>query len=98
MKTNGWTVFIAFFVLMSCQKKLPSTIDGQNDSDILVAKSVDSTHSSVMAILRVDTIGNIVVSASGVLINPRVILTAGHVNFQNAKASPNGCKPQGLVS
>ena len=103
MRINGWTVFIAFiacfFVLGSCQKKSPLPIDAQKDEPaILVAKSVDSTHHSVIAILRVDTTGNIVVSASGVLIHPRVILTAGHVNFQNSKASPNGCKPHGIVS
>src|SRR6476660_3619116 len=99
MRTRYGTAWIIFcFILMSCPKKPPLSEEQKNGADILIAKSVDSTHNSVIAILRVDTVDNVVLSASGVLINPRVILTAGHVNFKNAITFPNGCRPHGIVS
>lgn len=64
---------------------------------IPVAKTIDLSHPSVVAILRVDTSGRAFINASGVLINPKVILTAGHVNFDNIKRGPGGCKIQGFV-
>jgi hypothetical protein len=66
----------------------------------LVTKTIDTTHQSVVAISRVDTLGNPWILASGVLIHPQVILTAGHVNYRTA-SSPffiNGCIPEGFVS
>lgn len=66
--------------------------------DVLVAKTIDSTHNSVVAILRIDSAGNILVGGSGVLINSQVILTAGHVNFSGGQSLPGGCKASGLVS
>lgn len=62
-----------------------------------LAKTVDSSHPSVVAILRVDSSGRAFINASGVLINPKVVLTAGHVNFDNIKRGPGGSKIQGFV-
>ncbi|HVU56433.1 MAG TPA: trypsin-like serine protease [Puia sp.] len=71
------------------------TAFGQSRS---LAKTRDSIHNSVAAILRQDTSGGTFIGASGVLIHPRVILTAGHVNFSNFKQLPGGCSTKGWVS
>ena len=71
------------------------TAASQNTS---LAKSIDTTHLSVVAILRVDSTGKVCVSASGVLIHPQVVLTAGHVNFMVAGSWPGGAVAQGFVS
>jgi hypothetical protein len=63
-----------------------------------VAKTLDINHHSVVAILRVDSLGKAYVFASGVLIHPQVVLTAGHVNFNSAKTKKGGCETQGFVS
>jgi hypothetical protein len=65
---------------------------------ISVAKTLDLTHHSVVAILRVDSLGKAYVFASGVLIHPQVVLTSGHVNFNSAKTGKGGCNTQGFVS
>jgi V8-like Glu-specific endopeptidase len=65
---------------------------------ILVAKTIDTTHHSAVAILRVDSAGKATVAASGVLIHPRVVLTAGHVNYHNVKSDPGGCASAGYIS
>jgi len=64
--------------------------------DILIAKSLDSTHNSVVAIMRFDSTGKLLTRATGVLIHPRVVLTAGHVRFVNTY--PDGLKREGLIS
>ena len=43
-----------------------------------LAKSIDTTHQSVVAIHRIDPSGRLLIF-SGVLIHPRVVLSAGHV-------------------
>jgi len=63
-----------------------------------VAKTLDINHHSVVAILRVDSLGKAYVLASGVLIHPQVVLTAGHVNFNSAKTGKGGGETQGFVS
>src|SRR5690348_16239898 len=100
IQNHHWPVCIFLLTtLTSCQKKGTSLLNDQTgEGEILVAKSNDSTHNSVVAILRIDTADNVVVSASGVLIHPQVILTAGHVNFKNSATSAGGCKPKGFVS
>lgn len=61
----------------------------------LVTKTVDSTHNMVVAIMRLDSNGKILTRATGVLIHPRVILTAGHVNY---KRYPDGIDRRGYIS
>ncbi len=63
--------------------------------DILIAKTPDSTHNTVVAIMRLDSTGKILTRATGVLINSRVILTAGHVNY---KRYPDGLDRRGFIS
>jgi hypothetical protein len=63
-----------------------------------VAKSIDTTHQSVVAILRVDSSGRAWINATGVLIHPQVILTAGHVNFDMMKLGPGGSATKGIVT
>ena len=63
-----------------------------------LAKSIDTIHHSAVAILRVDSSGHSSVCASGVLILPNVVLTAGHVNFKVANIWKGGCLPTGFVS
>jgi V8-like Glu-specific endopeptidase len=64
----------------------------------LLSKSTDTIHHSVCAILFTDTTGKVAVTGSGVLINPRVLLTAGHVNYNLAKYHHGGCKEKGQIS
>ena len=52
-----------------------------SESKISLAKTVDTTYQSVVAILRVDSTGKKILAGSGVLIHPNVILTAGHINY-----------------
>lgn len=63
---------------------------------ILITKSPDSTHNAVVAIMRYDSSGKLLTRATGVLIHPRVILTAGHVRF--VKTYKDGLKRQGLIA
>lgn len=63
--------------------------------EILIAKTLDSTHNTVVAIMRLDSTGKIITRATGVLINPRVILTAGHVHY---KPYPDGIDRRGFIS
>ena len=66
---------------------------------IPLAKTIDTTHHSVVAILRVDSTGKTIMAGSGVLIHPKVILTAGHNNFSNVTAWwDKNCSPIGYVS
>jgi hypothetical protein len=65
----------------------------------LVAKTIDTTHQSVVAVFGVEKSGKPWICGSGVLIHPQVILTAGHVNFRIANMSKEGgCLPKGFVS
>ena len=64
--------------------------------DILVAKTVDTSHNAVVAIMRYDSTGKLLTRATGVLIHPRVVLTAGHVRF--VKTYKDGLKRQGLIA
>jgi hypothetical protein len=61
----------------------------------LSTKTADSTHNMVVAIMRLDSTGKILTRATGVLIHPRVILTAGHVNY---KRYPDGTDRRGYIS
>nr|WP_294941521.1 trypsin-like serine protease [uncultured Mucilaginibacter sp.] len=61
----------------------------------LSTKTADSTHNMVVAIMRLDSTGKILVRATGVLIHPRVILTAGHVSY---KRYPDGIDRRGYIS
>lgn len=61
----------------------------------LSSKTPDSTHNIVVAIMRLDSTGKILTRATGVLIHPRVILTAGHVNY---KRYPDGIDRRGYIS
>lgn len=61
----------------------------------LTIKTADSTHNVVVAIMRLDSNGKILTRATGVLIHPRVILTAGHVNY---KRYPDGIDRRGYVT
>jgi hypothetical protein len=63
-----------------------------------LAKTIDTTHHEVIAVLRVDSSGRAFVAGSGVLIHPRVVLTAGHVNYDDASRAPGGARAKGLVS
>jgi len=63
---------------------------------IFVAKTIDTTHQSVVAILVVDSAGKAFVTGSGVLIHPKVVLTAGHVNAHNVFGDNR--PTEGLVS
>jgi hypothetical protein len=63
--------------------------------DILIAKTPDSIHNTVVAIMRLDSTGKVLSRASGVLINSRVILTAGHVNY---KRYPDGLDRRGFIA
>jgi V8-like Glu-specific endopeptidase len=60
------------------------------------AKTIDTTHQSVVAILAVDSAGKAFVTGSGVLIHPKVVLTAGHVNAHNVFGDDR--PTEGLVS
>jgi V8-like Glu-specific endopeptidase len=64
----------------------------------LLSKSIDTTQNSVCAILYTDTTGRTFVTGSGVLIHPRVVLTAGHVNYNLAKYHHDGFKEEGQIS
>lgn len=86
---------LLFAVLMISVAVCFQTAASQSTS---LAKSIDTTHHSVVAILRVDSAGKPIVFASGVLIHPQVVLTAGHVNIRTANYWPGGCKTQGFVS
>jgi len=77
---------------------ITSHIQTAASQNMSLAKSIDTTHHSVVAILRVDSTGKACVSASGVLIHPQVVLTAGHVNFMVASSWPGGAATQGFVS
>lgn len=61
----------------------------------LSLKTPDSTHNIVVAVMRLDSTGKILTRATGVLIHPRVILTAGHVNY---KRYPDGIDRRGYIS
>jgi V8-like Glu-specific endopeptidase len=63
-----------------------------------LAKTKDSTHNSVVAIQIIDTSGKVLVRASGVLIHPKIILTAGHVNYNTGKRNFIGLKTQGFIA
>lgn len=63
--------------------------------EILITKTIDSTHNAVVALMRLDSTGKVLTRATGVLINPRVILTAGHVNY---KRYPDGLDRRGFVA
>lgn len=65
---------------------------------ISLAKTVDTTYQSVVAILRVDSTGKKIMAGSGVLIHPNVILTAGHINYSNVNAWDKSCSLIGYVS
>ena len=80
------------FLLLLCAFCLQITYS----QDLLIAKSPDSTHNSVVAIMRFDSTGKLLTRATGVLIHPGVILTAGHVRFVNTY--PDGLKREGLIS
>jgi len=69
-----WAIIILIF---SCKTS--------SERDLSLGKTVDTNYQSVVAILRVDSTGKTIISGSGVLIHPNVILTAGHNNFSNAK-------------
>ena len=56
---------------------------------ILTLKTTDSTHNAVVALMRLDSTGKILTRATGVLINSRVILTAGHVNYKPYQDAAN---------
>jgi hypothetical protein len=66
--------------------------------DTPLAKSIDTSYISVVAILRVDSTGKTFMAASGVLIHPNVILTAGHVNFSTVKSWDEKCSSIGYIS
>jgi V8-like Glu-specific endopeptidase len=63
-----------------------------------LAKTIDSTHNSVVAFQLIDTSGKVFVGTAGVLIHPKIILTAGHVNYNVAKKLFVGLKTQGFVA
>jgi len=63
-----------------------------------LAKSIDTAHQSVVAIIRVNSEGKSFVTGSGVLIRPNVVLTAGHVNFSVIKLWDSIAAPKGFVS
>jgi V8-like Glu-specific endopeptidase len=63
--------------------------------EIRIAKTLDSTHNTVVALMRLDSTEKIITRATGVLINPRVILTAGHVHY---KRYPDGIDRRGFIS
>jgi len=64
-----------------------------------LAKTIDTTYHSVVAILRVDSTGKPIMAGSGVLIHPNVILTAGHNNFSNVTTWwDKNCSPIGFIS
>lgn len=86
MRSNALVIFlaVAFDALMGQGKP--------------VAKTVDTVHNSVVAVLRLDSSGRSWVNGSGVLIHPRVVLTAGHVRFNGMGREPGGCVRQGFVA
>lgn len=63
-----------------------------------LAKTIDSTHNSVVAFQLIETSGKVFVSTAGVLIHPKIILTAGHVNYNIVKKIIVGLKTQGFVA
>jgi len=79
---------IAF--LMNTQKAV--------NQDLPLAKSLDTTYHSVVAILRADSTGKTYVTGSGVLIHPNIVLTAGHVNFLTLNSWDSKCSTTGYVS
>lgn len=78
-------------IILSCKNS--------SESEILLAKTVDTINQSVVAILRVDSTGKAIISGSGVLIHPNVILTAGHNNYSTiTNWWDKNCSPIGYVS
>jgi hypothetical protein len=70
-----------------------------NGQSIDLAKSIDTTTKSSVAIVAVDSAGNYVLGGSGVLINPYVVLTAGHANFKTlTQVWGNSCSEIGFIS
>ena len=65
--------------------------------NLLLTKAIDSTHNTVVAIMRLDSTGKMRTRATGVLIHPNVILTAGHVNYTGT-IYPDGLKRDGFIS
>jgi len=63
-----------------------------------LAKTIDREHHSVVAILRVDSSGQPLMVGSGVVIHPRVVLTAGHVILDEAREAPGGARAEGFVA
>jgi hypothetical protein len=67
-------LYIKIILLFLCKNGAGQTL--------IVQKKVDTLHPSVVAVVTVDSAGNYLFACSGVLIHPRVILTAGHVNIK----------------
>lgn len=63
-----------------------------------LAKTIDSTHNSVVSIQIIDTSGKVFIGGSGVLIHPKIILTAGHINYNAGKKLFVGLKTQGFIA
>jgi hypothetical protein len=66
--------------------------------DVPLAKFIDTSYHSVVAILRADSAGRTYVTGSGVLIHPNVVLTAGHVSFLTVKGWDFNGSTVGYVS
>jgi hypothetical protein len=66
---------------------------------IRLAKSIDTVTQSSVAILAIDSAGNYVLMGSGALINPQVVLTAGHENFKLIRQIwGKNCSETGYIS
>jgi hypothetical protein len=88
MKTKILLLFLTFLIKPQCAY----------NQNLPLAKTIDTTHNSVVAILRVDSTGKSFVFASGILIHPNVVLTAGHVNQEVGNYWKGGCMSTGFVS